>query len=128
MEKTPEGATSGERGPGLAVTRAACTQREPGILRVQWVEGNGAGGVTLTGGHFVVCIGRSQDQWIYHDSEHGVVTVPAAPPFYLRGERMGLFTHLLQVTWFSSYLVDQKQSSAFGLVPYLSPKLVTITV
>jgi hypothetical protein len=78
---------------------ASCTQHEPGILRVQWLEGNGAGGVNLMGGHFVVCVGHSQDnQWIYLDSEHGVVTVPAAPPYYIRGERMGLLTHLLQVS------------------------------
>ncbi len=77
---------------------AECTPLTPGILRVQWVTGGGSAGVNLGGGHFVVCVGHAQDNtWIYLDPLDGIVTVPAAPPYYISGESMGLFNQLILV-------------------------------
>jgi hypothetical protein len=77
---------------------AECTPHMPGILRVQWVKDDGAGGISLLGGHFVVCVGHTENNiWIYLDPQDGVVTVPRAPPLYVSGGSMGVFNQIILV-------------------------------
>lgn len=75
---------------------ANCTPHMPGIMRVQWARDDGAGGANLAGGHFVVCLGQTSGNiWTYLDPNDGVVLMPAAPPYYVSGQNMGIFTHLI---------------------------------